>query len=158
MPRCNPNLAKINRSYTYEEAAKIFGVHKNTIAAWEKQGLVVLREKKPYLVLGAHLREFLSARKEKSRRTCKLHEAYCVRCRAPREPSDRYVEYLPISESKGRLVGLCPTCATLINKFVSVDWLSRNPDVFDVALPAGMEHITGRVNSFQNCDFKQEEK
>ena len=53
MARYNPNRAKINRSYTFEELAEVFGVHKNTVSAWVKNGLPCLHDKRPYLILGA---------------------------------------------------------------------------------------------------------
>ena len=35
----NPRLAKIHRSYSVEEIARLFRVHKNTVRAWLRQGL-----------------------------------------------------------------------------------------------------------------------
>jgi hypothetical protein len=37
--RLNPRRAKLHRSYTVEETARLFGVHRNTVRAWLKQGL-----------------------------------------------------------------------------------------------------------------------
>ena len=53
MAKYNPNLVKINRSYTYEELAMVFDVHKNTVAAWVKNGLPCLKDMRPFLILGA---------------------------------------------------------------------------------------------------------
>ncbi len=61
----NPNKAKIHRSYTVEEIAELFGVHKNTVRAWLKAGLPICDDRKPMLILGADLRSFLKERKRK---------------------------------------------------------------------------------------------
>src|SRR6516162_8070923 len=36
--RFNPRRVKIHRTYTVEEAARLFGVHKNTVRTWLKTG------------------------------------------------------------------------------------------------------------------------
>ena len=45
MPRRGPNyrLVKIHRNYTVEEAARMFGIHKNTVRAWIEAGLPVCK-------------------------------------------------------------------------------------------------------------------
>jgi DNA-binding transcriptional MerR regulator len=57
--RLNPRRAKIHRNYSFEEIARLFGVHKQTVRNWQKEGLSVLTAKRPYLVLGRSLRTFL---------------------------------------------------------------------------------------------------
>ncbi|PCH63208.1 MAG: hypothetical protein COC09_06490 [Gammaproteobacteria bacterium] len=47
MANYNHNLVKINRNYSFEELAAVFGVHKNTVSAWVKNGLPCLKEKRP---------------------------------------------------------------------------------------------------------------
>ena len=40
--RLNPWLAKIHRNYTVEEAARLYGLHRNTVRQWIKRGLPVI--------------------------------------------------------------------------------------------------------------------
>ena len=48
----NPNLAKINRSYTVEEVANLYSVHKNTVRNWiNAQGLKTNDSLRPILIL-----------------------------------------------------------------------------------------------------------
>ena len=89
----NPRLAKIHRNYTVEEAAVVFGVHRNTVRAWIKRGLPTTDSRRPILILGADLRAFLSARRMKNKRTCQPEEMYCMRCRAPRAPAGNMPDY-----------------------------------------------------------------
>lgn len=58
----NPRLVKIHRSYTIEEIAKLFGVHKNTVRHWMKNGLTATDDKRPMLILGRVLAAFLQTR------------------------------------------------------------------------------------------------
>ena len=63
MAKYNPNLVKIHRSYTYEELAGVFGIHKNTVVGWVKKGLPCLQEQRPFLILGANAKAFLQAQR-----------------------------------------------------------------------------------------------
>lgn len=77
----------MHRSYTVEEIANRFSIHKNTVRRWIKDGLTCIDDKRPMLVLGQVLVEFLQARRVKNKQTCESGELYCVRCRAPRSPA-----------------------------------------------------------------------
>ncbi len=118
--RCNPNKAKIHRSYTVEETACLFPVHKNTVRAWIKSGLPVIDDQKPMLILGTDLREFIKNKNKKNRRKCKPHELYCLRCKLPQKPAENMIDYEPISEVTGRLIGICSCCGCVINKYISL--------------------------------------
>jgi phage terminase Nu1 subunit (DNA packaging protein) len=59
MANYNPNLVKIHRNYTFEELAAVFSVDKNTVSTWVKNGLPCLKEKRPFLILGADARFYL---------------------------------------------------------------------------------------------------
>ena len=48
----NPRLAKIHRSYSVEEIARLFNVHKNTVRNWLKQGLETIDGQRPTVVRG----------------------------------------------------------------------------------------------------------
>ena len=61
----NHRLVKIHRSYTVEEIAQLFGIHKNTVRRWVKDGLTSIDDKRPMLILGHVLAAFLQARRAK---------------------------------------------------------------------------------------------
>lgn len=141
MANYNPNLVKINRSYTFEELAAVFGIHKNTVATWVKNGLPCLKEMRPFLILGGEARSYLKNQRVSNKQKCKPNEFYCMRCKVPTTPHDSFVEYLPITAAKGRLSGFCERCECVINKFVSYTSLERYSSIFDLSVSKGLEHI-----------------
>jgi hypothetical protein len=114
MGKRHPNYrhVKVHRSYTVEETASLFGIHKNTVREWIKAGLPVIDDKRPKLILGHDLAAFLQARRIKKKQTCEPGQMYCVRCRAPKMAAGDMAEYLPHTEKLGMLKALCPDCLT----------------------------------------------
>ena len=64
----NHRLAKIHRSYTVEEVARLFGRHRNAVRAWLKSGLPTIDKTRPALIAGIDLRDFLVKRRQQSKR------------------------------------------------------------------------------------------
>ena len=151
--RLNPNLAKIHRNYTVEEVALLLGVHKNTVREWMKSGLPACTEQRPALILGYQLREFLQSRRQVRKRKCRLYEIYCLRCREPKRPAGDMVDFEPRNESGGRLMGLCPDCDGLINRYVTTTGLSQISEHLEVGFPKAQKHINKSSNALVNSDF-----
>ena len=64
MKRIDARRVKRLRTYTVRDIVQLLGVHKNTVRSWVKAGLVVLDGRRPLLVLGRDLKQFLDARRE----------------------------------------------------------------------------------------------
>jgi hypothetical protein len=141
MANYNPNLVKIHRNYTFEELAGVFRVHKNTISTWVKNGLPCLKERRPFLILGADARLYLQKQRADKKQKCKPNELFCMRCKAPTRPAENFVEYFPLSATKGRLSGFCERCDCVVNKFVSYHNLERYSTLFDLSKPKELERI-----------------
>jgi hypothetical protein len=132
--RPNHRLVKIHRSYTVEEAARLFGTHKNTVRAWVKAGLPTCDSKRPMLILGRDLAAFVHARRMRNKRPCQPGEIYCVRCRAPKHPAGDLADYLPNTESLGNLVGICPECDGMIFRRASLAKLPQIRGRLDITI------------------------
>ena len=132
--RYNPMLAKIHRSYTVEEVADLYDVHKNTVRTWIKNGLQICDGKRPILILGRHLREFLDKQRKKNKKPCPAGTIYCVCCKEPQKPAGDMVDYLPTSDTRGRLIGICPSCDHIINQITSFSKLEHIRHYLDVTI------------------------
>ncbi|HEY1072854.1 helix-turn-helix domain-containing protein [Brevundimonas sp.] len=106
----NPRLAKLNRSYTVDELAGLYGVHRNTVRAWFKAGLPAIDDHRPMMFQGRALRVFLQARRDRAKRPCQPGTLYCCKCRAPREPAPGSAVFDARATGAGTLRALCVTC------------------------------------------------
>lgn len=136
--KLNPNHAKINRNYSVEEVAGLYGVHKNTVHSWiKKHGLVTNDDKRPILILGSHLKLFLQEKRTKNKRKCLPHEIYCLRCRKPQVPAGKMADYIAMTDTTGRLISICPECESLINKYSSLSKIQAIKGIIAVTIPEG---------------------
>jgi hypothetical protein len=156
MRRRHPNhrLVKIHRSYTVEEIAELFAIHKNTVRRWVKSSLATSDNKRPMLILGIDLVAFLQARRRKNKRPCKAGEIYCVCCRAPRFPAENMVEYAPVTEKSGNLIAICPDCGVIINRRVSLARIDQIRGGMDISFPQALEHLIESPKSTVNSDLR----
>ena len=152
----NPRLVKIHRSYTVEEVARLFGVHKQTVRNWLKAGLPSLTDQRPQLILGRALSAFLTERRQANKRPCGAGEIYCMRCRVPQTPAGMMAEYEPLTADGGRLVGICPNCEALIYRRISLCNLGRDAGDLEVVIAKRQEHIDETPKPFVNCHFPRE--
>jgi hypothetical protein len=155
MKKRHPNhrLVKINRSYTVEEIANLFGSHKNTVRGWIKAGLAPTDDKRPMLILGHILAAFLQARRVKNKQPCKPGEIYCVRCRAPKFPEGDMAEYSPVTEKFGNLIAICPDCNSIINRRVSLAKIGQIRGRMDISFPEAPRHIVESNKPTVNSDL-----
>lgn len=152
----NPRLVKRHRSYTVEEAARLLGVHKNSIREWIRRGLPVVDHCRPCLILGRDLVAFLEQRRRQNKRPCLPGQIYCVRCRQPQFPAGGMADYQAVTPATGNLVGLCPACDGLIYRRVSLTRLQQDRGDLDVRLAQAARHIDESDSPSVNCDFKRE--
>lgn len=150
----NPRLVKIHRNYTVEEAACLLKKHKNTVRAWIKEGLPTIHDRRPKLILGRDLFDFLKTKRTKNKRPCKPGEMYCLRCQAPKLPALNMAEYQPKTESLGNLFGICPDCGTGMNRNVNPAKLEQIRGQMEVTLPQGVQHIVDIEQPRVNSDFR----
>ena len=154
--RPNPRLVKIHRNYTVEEIADVFDVHKNTVRSWIKTGLQTIDSSRPQLILGSHLREFLTEKRTKNKKKCQLDEFYCLSCRNARKPAEKLVDFGLVSEKVGNLLAVCSECNSVMNKRVSLGRIQEICSILDVCFPQGLEHIGDRDKPSLNCDFQED--
>ena len=150
----NWRLVKTHRSYKTEELSRLFGLHKNTVRAWLKQGLTPIDNRRPALFHGATVAAFLRTRREKAKRPCAPGQLYCLRCRAPKDPAGDMADYVPITETRGNLRGLCPACEGWIHRGVRKADLPAIQGKLVVTITAAPSRIIETAAPTVNCDSK----
>ncbi|WP_426992074.1 helix-turn-helix domain-containing protein [Methylomonas sp. CM2] len=151
----NPNRAKIHRNYSVEEIATLYSVHKNTVRLWIKDGLLTIDQKRPILIAGADLRSYWQNKRSSRKRKCQPYEIYCVRCRIPQTPAGNMADYEPLNADTGRLIGICPECDGIINKFVKCAQLNKIRGQLDITHTKALKHINESSKPLVNSDFNQ---
>jgi excisionase family DNA binding protein len=155
--RHNVRRVKIHRSYSISEAAKLLGVHKLTVGRWIARGLPLIESKRPYLIHGSDLRNFLTAQQPR-KQPCRAGEIYCVRCRAPKRPACDMVDYIPQTPTSGLLRGICPTCELLIHRVAKVAALGSVSGDLIVTHNPPQQRLTDSPDPFRNVAFRKDSK
>lgn len=152
----NPRLPKIHRSYTVEEVANLFGVHRNTVREWVKRGLPTNDNRRPMLILGGDLVTFLRARRANNKRPCQPGEIYCVRCRQPKAPAGNLADYQPVTGTMGNLIAICPDCEAIMYRRVSLTKLAQVRDKLEIRMPQALLHIDETAQLSVNSELRKE--
>jgi hypothetical protein len=147
---------KLHRSYLIEEAARLLDVHKNTVRAWIRHGLPLIDRERPQLIHGTDLIDFLKRRRAQNRRPCEPGQIYCVRCRTSKAPAGDIADYVARTSGTGDLIGLCPTCETLIYRRVSLARLDQMRGVLEVQIVQPHLRVADGSSPSVNCDFQPE--
>jgi hypothetical protein len=148
----NPRLVKIHRSYSVEEIARLFKVHKNTVRTWLKQGLQAIDSQRPTVAHGEELRRFLIERRARAKRACGPGRIYCLPCRAPKVPALRMAECVATGVTAGTLQGICPDCNRMIYRRVNPQKLAEVSGDLDVTFTQAQPRIRETLRSNVNCD------
>lgn len=152
------SLVKIHRNYTVDDTARLLGVHKNTVRVWIKAGLPVLNEKRPVLILGPVLKDFLIKRRGKNKRPCNPGQLYCCKCRSPKYPASNRAEYHQVTDKLGNLVAQCSTCRTVMNQLVSLTKTGLIRSKIKVSFPEAQRQLNESEKPSVNSDFRKETK
>jgi helix-turn-helix protein len=150
----NHRLVKKHRSYTVEEIARLFGIHRNTVRSWITAGLCAIDNRRPMLVQGGDLIHFLQERRRKNKRSCGPGELYCFRCRAPKPPAAGMIEYRPITEAFGNLTAICPDCGCLLHRIIGFLKGGRFREQTAISSSQAVPHIREIVQPSANSDLR----
>ncbi len=123
--RANPMAVKAALTYEVAEAAKALGKSPATIRNWIGDGLPVMSTKKPYLISGAAIRDYLRSKYQTSKTRLAPDELFCLSCRVGRSPVDLVVEPIWNNLKTTRLKGVCGHCQALTSRLVSNDRLQE---------------------------------
>jgi excisionase family DNA binding protein len=115
----------IHRSYEVAELAADMGIDKRTVRRWISGGLPAIRDRKPILLLGADVTDYLK-RKRRRKIRCAEGQFPCFRCHAPRGPAFGEAEIANRSATSLNLRALCVVCSAVMHRRVSLRFLARD--------------------------------
>lgn len=130
--------------YTYGEAAAALGVSKRTVQNWvRKEGLVAFRNRRPHLIPGEHIIDFLRNRADGRKTTLGIAEFYCLSCRDARKPVSGMVDCDLSKPGAARLLALCDACGAVVNKRFPLARIEELHDLCDLRIVQAKETLKG---------------
>lgn len=154
--RANPNRVKQHRSYSVDELARCYEVHKNTVRNWQRDGLKPIDNARPILFQGAAVRDFLTTRNSIRKTPCPPGTLYCFHCRSPRAPALGMVDYVPMRPGGGNLRALCECCETIMHRRVREADIAAIMPGCTVQFAQDQPSLSGQTAPSLNCDFKRQ--
>lgn len=148
----NARLAKIHRSYSVDEIARLFKVHKNTVRAWIKQGLEPIDGKRPTVARGAEIRRFLGDRRARAKQPSGPGRIYCLPCRAPKVPALKMAECVMTGDTTGALQGICPDCGRMIYRRVNPQKIGAVRGDLDLTFTQAEARLKDTTKPDVKCD------
>ncbi len=140
------NLIKLSCTYDPAEIAKLFGIHRNTVRHWLKEGLVPIDDWRPIVVSGAALRAFIAGRQQARKQKCALGEFFCFRCRAPRKPWGGMADFSILNDKIAKAIAFCSVCETPMHRTI------RRADLSKFVAQLGPSEIAiGTINGSSGC-------
>ena len=141
MSRCKGwRAVKTDLNYTVEEVARNQAIAKGTVRRWLARGLPSLNERRPRLIKGGDLVDFLKSQR-RPKQTCKLEECFCFGCKAPRKAAFGEAEYKPVNATNGHMIALCEQCTTVMHKRISLATLEALKGILVFRIIQANEHI-----------------
>jgi hypothetical protein len=123
---------KANNPYQVDELANAACVSVPTVRNWIRDGMQLVDNNRPMIVMGFHALDYLNARRAKTKQPMALDQFYCMRCKARRTPFGAMADYVPSSEAGGCLKAICGVCECACNRNVSARDLPDICKVLDV--------------------------
>lgn len=153
--RLDRRKIKRHHSYTVDEAARAMGAAKGTVRRWLDRGLPAIRDRKPFLILGEDLADYMAA-KARPKRTCPPGTCYCVKCREARQPAGDMAEFVPIDAKSGNLRALCPECGNLMHRRTSVSQIEAIRAILEVAIVERQPRLSDSVHASTNEHLRKD--
>jgi hypothetical protein len=150
----NTRLIKRDYGYFISEIADLFQLHPNAVRRWIKAGLRTVDDRRPILVHGGDLIDFLNARQAERKQKCASDELYCCRCRLPRKSLFNRVEVRILNKAKLSLSGRCAACGARMNRAGSVARIEEYQRAFIVQTPCE-GRISGRSDPSVMCHLQR---
>ena len=140
MTRINRQKISGSMSYTIKEMSDCLNVSQKTCSRWITNGLsTVPGSKKPILILGSEIKDFLRKKDSKKKIKLKRNEFYCFKCKAARNAKRGSIKKL-----RKQKTAVCRVCNGKMSRTIQ---LSKK-DYMISSLPIQMSFFeTNRTSS-----------
>jgi hypothetical protein len=157
MANHRPTIRRLKsaRPYNVREAATALGVTSATVRLWGRIGLEAVEGVYPKIYRGIDLIEFLKRRATKRKRPCGPGRLFCFKCKEPKSPAFGEVEFEPRGLVGGRLLGLCPDCASTMYRRASQAKLHEAVRDLKVAIKCVDSRLSGTPDALVNQLFER---
>jgi hypothetical protein len=149
------NRIKTGISYDVAETARLFGVHRNTVRQWLREGLATIDDRRPLLIHGAALKVFLAERQRARKHVCGPGELFCFKCRAPRTPYGGMADVTEHTPKIAKLTAMCAVCETEMHRTVRCADLGKLAPVLNLKSMAS-ERLKDRPEANADCDLEKD--
>jgi hypothetical protein len=112
------------------EVGLLIGRSEKTVFTFIKNGLRTIDDKKPFLVRGQHLIDYIQKLNATRKCPTEFNEMYCPKCKEARHPKAKQICIEP--DFGIRAKGICPVCENTMNKNYKTDALSELRRVFKI--------------------------
>ena len=116
----NPKLILSYRSYTVERICALYALkklHPQTLRGWVNSGELETVSKEPMLIYGEVLKAFLQTRNDGHKKTLKIDQFKCVKCKDIYTPLNRAITLYRNKNGSLRAKGKCPSCTYQNSRF-----------------------------------------
>lgn len=114
MTRISCQKIHSNISYTIKELSYELNVTEKTCHRWIASGLKIVEgRKKPILIMGSDVKEFLKNKNSKKKVSLKRHEFYCFTCKLPRSAKRGSIQ-----KAKKKKTGACCVCSGKMSRTI----------------------------------------
>ncbi len=155
--RRKPDLRRIrtSKTYTLRKIATTLDRDIATIRSWVKNGLPLLSDQTPALVLGIELKAWLQQAWSLKKSKCQPDELFCFKCRKPRKTKAGSVHIARRNEKIVSVKGRCAVCNTRMNQARSLSNLAELQLLFDAPTPQ-MPSLSEHSNASDRHTFRQQ--
>ena len=153
MKRIDWRAIHSHRTYLIREVSSLLKVVERTVGRWILAGLPTVDNRRPYLIAGKDLILFLQRRCRLRKRRCPPGHLYCVRCKGPKIPFGRFVDWLPNNSGSGLLRGICDTCGSLIHRGANISNAKKFKAIaqgLEVTLPRAQRRLNRSTSPLVN--------
>ena len=150
----NLRLIRRDLSYSIQDIAELFRLHPNAVRRWIKDGLAPIDDRKPQLVHGSRLTDYLARRQQARKHGCAPDEMYCCRCRVPRRPAGGGVCVDQVNARQIIIRATCELCGTKRNRGGLLERLGEVERLF--AVTAVSLRLNEATDPLVKCDLRTE--